>query len=185
MWLNWLKKIDNFYEPDFSNEITVNTKTANLETYQKRFEHGLKNLVKVLKDNGKIVFTFHNKKPEIWNMFLKSIFNSGLKIEKMLHQQNKRSGESAVSMPYGTSSSDFYIRCIKGKSKKLTTDNEKYKNFVVNKAIEIISSRNEKTPYQFLFNGLLPEISQAGFDLEKFDNNIEKILSEHVGSIFK
>ena len=185
MWLNWLKKIDNFYDPDFSNEITVNTKTANLETYQKRFEHGLKNLVKVLKDNGKIVFTFHNKKPEIWNMFLKSIFNSGLKIEKMLHQQNKRSGESAVSMPYGTSSSDFYIRCIKGKSKKLTTDNDKYKNFVVNKAIEIISSRNEKTPYQFLFNGLLPEISQAGFDLEKFDNNIEKILSEHVGSIFK
>ena len=55
----------------------------------------------------------------------------------------------------------------------------------MNKAIEIISSRNEKTPYQFLFNGLLPEISQAGFDLEKFDNNIEKILSEHVGIIFK
>ena len=185
MWLNWLKKIDNFYKPDLSNEITVNTKTVNLETYQKRFEHGLINLVRVLKDNGKIVFTFHNKKPEIWNMFLKSIFNSGLKIEKMLHQQNKRSGESAVAMPYGTSSSDFYIRCIKGKSKKLTTDNEQYKNFVVNKAIEIISSRNEKTPYQFLFNGLLPEISQAGFDLEKFDNNIEKILSEHVGSIFK
>lgn len=185
MWLNWLKKIDKFYIPDFSNEITVNTKTTNLETYQKRFENGLKNLVKVLKDDGKIVFTFHNKKPEIWNMFLKSIFNSGLKIEKMLHQQNKRSGESAVAMPYGTSSSDFYIRCIKGKSKKLNNDIDEYKNFVVKKAIEIISSRNEKTAYQFLFNGLLPEISQAGFDLEKFDNNIEKILSEQVGSIFK
>ncbi len=185
MWLNWLKKIDKFYVPDFSNEITINTKTTNLETYQKRFEKGLKNLVKVLKDNGKIVFTFHNKKPEIWNMFLKSISNSGLKIEKMLHQQNKRSGESAVAMPYGTSSSDFYIRCIKGKSKKLNNDLEEYKNFVVKKAIEIISSRNEKTAYQFLFNGLLPEISQAGFDLDKFDYNIEKILSEQVGSIFK
>ena len=185
MWLNWLKKVDKFYSPNFPNEITVNALTTNLETYQKRFENGLKNLVKVLKDDGKIVFTFHNKKPEIWNMFLKSIFNSGLKIEKMLHQQNKRSGESAVAMPYGTSSSDFYIRCVKGRSKKLTTDNEKYKSFVVNKAIEIISSRNEKTPYQFLFNGLLPEISQAGFDLEKFDNNIENILSDQVGKIFK
>ena len=72
----------------------------------------------------------------------KSIFNSGLKIEKMLHQQNKRSGESAVAMPYGTSSSDFYIRCIKG-NQKLNNDLDEYKNFVVKKAIEIISSRNE------------------------------------------
>ena len=42
MWLNWLKKIDKFYIPDFSNEITVNTKTTNLETYQKDLRMVLK-----------------------------------------------------------------------------------------------------------------------------------------------
>ena len=33
-----VKKIDNFYDPDLLNEITVSKKTVNLETYQKGAE---------------------------------------------------------------------------------------------------------------------------------------------------
>lgn len=185
LWLCWLKEIDDIYIPNFNAEITIDKEISNIETYKKRFQKGIENLLNVLKDNGKIVFTFHNKDLEIWNAFLKSITSSGLKIEKVLHQENARSGESAVAMPYGTSSSDFYIRCVKGQSKKLNTDIEKFKNFIIYKSIEIIASRNEKTPYQFLFNGLLPEISTAGYDLDKFDGTIEKILSEQINKIFK
>ena len=124
--------------PDFSSEITINRETSNLETYKKRFLKSIQNLVRVLKDEGKIVFTFHNKDLKIWNAFLKTLFLSGLKIEKVIHQENKRSGESNVSMPYGTSASDFYIRCSKGDSKKLGDLND-FEDFVVNKAIEIIA----------------------------------------------
>jgi len=49
----------------------------------------------------------------------------------------------------------------------------------------LIAQRNEPTPYQILFNGLLAEISSAGFNIEDFDTNIEQILSAHIGSIFE
>jgi len=183
IWLIWLSKIDSKYFPDLSSEITINKKTSNIETYKKRFLKSVQNLAKILKDDGKIVFTFHNKDLKIWNAFLKTLFLSGLKIEKVIHQENKRSGESNVSMPYGTSASDFYIRCSKGAAKKLNTSNE-FENFVINKAIEIIAERNEPTPYQFLLNGLLAEISQMGFDLDNFDSNIQKVLDQKVNLIF-
>ena len=183
IWLSWLSEIDKKYLPDFSSEITINRETSNLETYKKRFLKSIQNLVRVLKDEGKIVFTFHNKDLKIWNAFLKTLFLSGLKIEKVIHQENKRSGESNVSMPYGTSASDFYIRCSKGDSKKLGDLND-FEDFVVNKAIEIIAERNEPTPFQFLLNGLLAEISQVGFDLDNFDSNIQKVLNQKINSIF-
>jgi len=183
LWLSWLSEIDKKYLPDFNSEITINKKTSNLETYKKRFLKSVQNLVKTLKDNGKIVFTFHNKDLKIWNAFLKTLFLSGLKIEKVIHQENKRSGESNVSMPYGTSASDFYIRCSKGDSKKLENSSD-FEDFVINKAIEIIAERNEPTPFQFLLNGLLAEISQVGFDLDNFDSNIQKVLNQKIDSIF-
>ena len=183
IWLIWLQKIDKKYEPNLAAEITINKKTSNIETYQKRFNKGVENLVTALKDQGKIVFTFHNKDLKIWNAFLKSLFLAGLKVEKVIHQSNKRSGESNVSMPYGTSASDFYIRCSKGNLSKRKSSS-KFENFVINKAIEIISERNEPTPYQFLLNGLLAEISQNGFNLDNFDTNIQKVLDKEIGDTF-
>jgi DNA modification methylase len=183
IWLCWLSNIDKKYYPDFKSEITINSAYSNLETYKKRFLKSVQNLTKILKHDGKIVFTFHNKELEIWNAFLKTLFLSGLKIEKVIHQENKRSGESNVSMPYGTSAADFYIRCIKGNSKKLNKSSD-FEDFVINKAIEIISERNEPTPYQFLLNGLLAEISQVGFDLDNFDKNIQQVLEKKINTIF-
>jgi len=183
VWLSWLSNIDKKYYPDFKSEITINSEHSNLETYKKRFLKSVQNLTKILKHDGKIVFTFHNKKLEIWNAFLKALFLAGLKIEKVIHQENKRSGESNVSMPYGTSAADFYIRCVKGSNKKLGSSSD-FEEFVTNKAIEIISERNEPTPYQFLLNGLLAEISQVGFDLDNFDQNIQQVLENEINKIF-
>ncbi|MBJ59014.1 MAG: hypothetical protein CMP64_00255 [Flavobacteriales bacterium] len=184
IWLNWLKKIDSKFIPNYNAEITIKKDIIDIKLYQKRFTSALKNLNKLLKDNGKIVFTFHNKEINIWNAFLKSITLSGLKIEKVIHQQNRRTGEANVANPYGTSGTDFYIRCIKSPSINLKTELDQFEHFVVNKAIEIIASRNEPTPFLFLFNGLLTEISSAGFDLEDFDKNIQQILKKKIGNIF-
>ncbi|MDR3244252.1 MAG: hypothetical protein LBT79_05835, partial [Elusimicrobiota bacterium] len=77
------------------------------------------------------------------------------------------------------------IRCIKAAVINLNTDKGEFEHFVITKAIEIIALRNEPTPYQFLFNGILSEISSAGFDLEDFDANIETILNKQNKNIFK
>ena len=183
IWLIWLKKVDARYTPNFDAEITVNN-LNNIELYRNKFTQALKKLRKVLKDDGKIVFTFHNSDIAIWNSFLNSIMMAGFKIEKVIHQQNRRTGESNVANPYGTSGTDLYIRCIKSPIASLKTDRDEFEHFVLTKAISIIALRNEPTPFQILFNGLLAEISKAGFNVEDFDDNIEKFLSRHVGDIF-
>lgn len=184
VWLNWLEHYDPKYKPNLDAEITIKKGIIELEIYKQRFTNALKNLYKLLKEDGKIVFTFHNKELPIWNAFLKSITLAGFKIEKVIHQQNRRTGEANVANPYGTSGTDFYIRCVKSATMQIKNDKAEFEHFVLTKAIEIIALRNEPTPYQFLFNGILAEISSAGFDLEDFDSNIQHILEKQVGKIF-
>lgn len=184
IWLNWLEHYDPKYKPNLDAEITIKKGKIGVDIYKQRFTRALQNLYKVLKSDGKIVFTFHNKDLSIWNAFLKSITLAGFKIEKVIHQQNRRTGEANVANPYGTSATDFYIRCVKSTTTEIKTDKDEFEHFVLEKAKEIIASRNEPTPYQFLFNGILAEISNAGFDLEDFDSNIKHILERQVGNIF-
>jgi len=185
IWLIWLKKFDQRFTPNYESEITIKNNIQDINTYKIKFQNGIKNLFKVLKNDGKIIFTFHNKDIKIWNAFLNAISMSGFKIEKVIHQQNRRTGESNVANPYGTSASDFYIRCIKKPTTSFKTDEKEFEHYVLHKAINIIAQRNEPTPYQILFNGLLAEISSAGFNIEDFDKNIEQTLSIHIGTIFE
>lgn len=184
VWLSWLSQWDPTYKPDYASEITIK-QGFDISTYQKRFTDGLKQIHTVLKDEGKIVITFHNKDIKIWNAFLKSISDAGFKIEKIIHQRNKRTGESNVANPYGTSANDFYIRCVK-QQVVLNTDEGQFEHFIITNAINIIARRNEKTPYDFLFAGLLSQTSLAGFDISNFDKSIESILDANkgVGKIF-
>lgn len=184
LFLVWLEKYDIRYKANYTAEITIN-KVQDTDTYQRKFLNGIKNLFEVLKDDGKIVFTFHNNDVKIWNAFLNAMPLSGFRPEKVIHQQNKRTGESNVANPYGTSASDLYIRYIKDPVTNLKTDEEKFEHFVVKKTIYLIAQRNEPTPFYILFGGLLVEIAEAGFDLEDFNQNIETILKKHVGTIFK
>ena len=186
IWLVWLKKYDTKYTPAIDREITVKKGQKSIEQYNKDFTKGIKNLYYVLKNDGKIVFTFHNKDLMVWNAFLRAISEAGFQIEKVIHQQNKRTGESNVVDPYGTSASDFYIRCSKAPTvKKSKTTKDEFERFVIDRAIHIIKSRNEPTPYQILFNGLLSEISKAGFDLENFDDNLHTFLEKHTDDLFE
>lgn len=185
IWLNWLEKYNPKYQANYDAEITVKKGQIPIETYKQRFTNSIKNLYKLLKPDGKIVFTFHNRELSVWNAFLKSISLAGFRIEKVIHQQNRRTGEANVANPYGTSGTDFYIRCVKSDIQAIKTDKDEFEHFVVTKAIEIIALRNEPTPYQFLFNGVLTQISGAGFDLEDFDSNIQHILEANVDKIFK
>lgn len=76
---------------------------------------------------------------------------------------------------------------MKGKGLNVREEESSYQfeQRVLVEAIKLIGQRNEPTPYQILFNGLLAEISSAGFNIGGFDTNIERVLSAHVGSIFE
>ena len=187
IWLVWLKHYDSNFEPDFNAEITVKRGVFEIETYQTRFTGALKKLHTVLKDNGKLVLTFHNKDIAVWNSFLSAIRESGFVIEKSIHQQNMRSGESVVANPYGTSGTDFYIRCIKAKNSQhlISGSSIDIENSILSAAIKVISARNEPTPYQILFNGILAHLSSTGQMIDNFDMTIEAALRQYIGSVFQ
>lgn len=187
LWLVWLKKYNPELKPDFSAEITIKKGVFDLNTYQARFTGALRKIHSILKDDGKLVLTFHNKDIQIWNAFISAIRNSGFVIEKSIHQQNMRSGESVVANPYGTSGTDFYIRCIKAKDNRENSNQfniSDVENSVLSAAIKVISERNEPTPYQILFNGILAHLSSSGYLIDNVDRNIESALKKFIGDVF-
>ncbi len=187
LWLLWLKQYDKKYANiDFSSEITIN-KQCDSKTYEARFTQALKQLHKVLKDNGKMVITFHNKDIAIWNSFMRSLKNAGFIIQKVIHQKNRRSGESVVANPYGTSGTDFYLRCVKNPHKTIqhSIELENLENKIVEIAIHSIALRNEPTPYEILFDSILSTITSNGLIFsDDCDGDIKGALNKQIGKIF-
>lgn len=187
LWLLWLKKYDKNYENvDFNSEITINKK-CDIKTYEARFTQALKQLHRVLKDNGKMVITFHNKDIAIWNSFMRSLRSANFIIEKVIHQKNRRSGESVVANPYGTSGTDFYIRCAKNthiiNKDNLLSNNLEQK--IIDIAIKAIAERNEPTPYEILFDAILAEITSQGLIFsDDCDGDIKNALNSQINKIF-
>ena len=61
-------------------------------------------------------------------------------------------------------------------------DKSGFEYFIRQKTIEIISQRNEPTPYTFIVAGLIPEMIQAGYITPKeYVGEIEKILKKDSG----
>ena len=188
VWLVWLKEYNEKYVPDLSSEITVKRGVVSRSIYKRRLQNAFINIHKVLKDEGYLVITFHNKEMEEWNDFVNAVRNAGFKFDKVTHQYNRRSGESNVSNPYGTAGSDFYIRCVKKRDVDFSDDKSALEHFVFQKTIDVIARRAEPTPYDFILNGVLPELLQAGYlQPEEPSKEINKILSKYVGdnNVFK
>ncbi len=178
LWLVWLQHLDEKYRPDLRSEITIKTGQVGRPEYRRRLAHAFKQIHRVLKDDGRLVVTFHHKKMQEWNDFVRSVKLAGFKFDKVTHQYNRRSGESNVANPYGTSGADFYIRCVKHRDVDFTDDTSDLRHFIVLKAIEIIALRAEPTPYTFIVAGLVPEMLQAGFvKPEDYQAEIQSVLS--------
>jgi len=185
VWLVWLQKLDSKYAPDMRSEITIKKGQTGRDEYRRRLRFAFEQLHNCLKDDGRIVITFHHKKLVEWNEFVHAVQFAGFKPDKITHQYNKRSGESNVSNPYGTSGADFYVRCVKHRDVDFTDDKSQLKHFIVEKVKEIVAQRNEPTPYTFVFDALIPELLQAGFiSPQDYQDEVDHVLSEQVGKIF-
>jgi 16S rRNA G966 N2-methylase RsmD len=183
LWLVWLQGSDTKrFTPDLLAEVIIKDKQISRKEYQRRLTHAFKQMHSVLKDEGKLVVTFHHQKLQVWNDFLDAIRLSGFFIEKVTHQYNKRSGESNVANPYGTSGSDFYIRLSKQAGVDFSNDASGLEHFIVTKSIEVLARRNEPTPYTFIFDGLVPELVQAGHsEFSKARDEVTSILQKNAG----
>lgn len=188
VWLVWLQHFDSKYTPDASGEITFKKNITSRLSYKLKLVRAFKNMYKVLKPEHYMVVTFHNQDIKEWNDFVGAIREAGFVFEKVTHQYNKRSGESNVANPYGTTSSDFYIRCKKTTDSNPQNEKEELDRFVIERTKAILSERSEPTPFTFILNGLLPDLLQAGYlRPEEPAEELQKILSKESGNgkIFK
>jgi len=182
VWLVWLQKLDKKYLPDLNAEITIKKGQIERPAYQRRMENAFKQIHRALKDDGYLVATFHHKKIIEFVGLTRALKYSGFKVDKVTWQYNRRTGESNVANPYGTSGSDLYIRCVKHRDVDFTDDRSALRHFVKEKAIEIIAQRNEETPYSFIVQGVIPEMIQAGYiQPEDYQQEVSKILNDYVG----
>lgn len=183
VWLCWLQRYDARFKPNHNSEITIKDDNITFDEYSRRFTGAMRQIFRILKKDATAVFTFHNKEIGIWNAFLRAIGDSGFEVRRVIHQVNRRSGESAVSNPYGTSASDFYIQCVKRK-KAVSAGGRNYADFVVASAIRLLAERQEPTPFQILHDGLLAEVSQHGYLLSALERRIEDVLKSKIGEVF-
>lgn len=182
VWLVWLQHFDNRYTPDASGEITFKKNITTRVGYKRKLVLAFKNMYEVLKPDHYMVVTFHNQDIQEWNDFVGAIREAGFTFEKVTHQYNKRSGESNVANPYGTTSSDFYIRCKKVTSKESDGVREELNRFVIERTKAILIERSEPTPFTFILNGLLPDMLQAGYlQPEEPAEELQKILNSEIG----
>lgn len=183
VWLVWLQKFNPKYTPDASGEITYKAGIISRQSYKCKLVLAFKNLYRVLKPGHYMVVTFHNQDIREWNDFVSAIRTSGFVFEKVTHQYNKRSGESNVSNPYGTTGSDFYIRCRKEENDIVNDEKVELHRFVIQKTISILTERAEPTPFTFILNGLLPDMLQAGYlEPDAPAEEIMKVLGTETGT---
>jgi len=181
VWLSWLKHYDQKYEPCFTAEITVKKNIVSREEYKRKLTNAFRKLHNALKPDGYLVTTFHNQHMQEWNDFIIAMRDAGFKFDHMTHQYNKRSGESNVSNPYGTTGSDFYIRWTKQPLDRSDGGSD-LSLFVLNKTIQLLGERGEKTPFSFIINRVLPEMVKAGyFRPDEPTHEIRAILNKYVG----
>ncbi len=185
IWLVWLKAYDSRYTPDLEAELTVKPGMQSTEDYTRKFTAGIESLHRALTPDGRAVFTFHNQDLTIWNALLRALSGAGFRVEKVIYQQNRRTGESNVSNPYGTSANDFYLRCVKSDhTARRRASRKEVEDFLVERTEEILRARGEPTPYLTIWSGLLAELSAAGFTLDGFDGSIRRVLERQAGKRF-
>ncbi|MGC2742242.1 MAG: hypothetical protein WA672_03585 [Candidatus Angelobacter sp.] len=175
--------MDKKYKPDLLSEITVEKNSpGSRENYRRRLLNAFQKIHEALRDDGRLVVTFHHQEVREFNDFVLAVRGAGFVFDKVTHQYNRRAGESNVANPYGVSGSDFYVRCVKRRDINFTDKAGDLEQFIVTKAIEIIGKRNEPTPYNFLFEALWPELLQAGFTQPKDSNDeIRRVLAANEG----
>lgn len=177
IWLAWLELYDNIYNPNYSDEISINTDKTHMD-FRTDMAQVLSQIDIVSKSNAKMVLTFNNKEPRVWKSLLGAILDAGYCVEKVIHQQNLRSGESNVADKYGTSSTDFYLRCTKNKDANKQLQIVDLQKYICDIAEDIILSRAEPTPYQILFNGILTKLTGHPNAFENFDDDLILALKE-------
>ncbi|MFQ6072130.1 MAG: DNA methyltransferase, partial [Methanosarcinales archaeon] len=180
MWGSWLK-----FDLNFKEEITINrSQKKDFDYYHKMLHSSFREVYRVLKPNKYLTLTFHNTDIKVWNSILKAVIFAGFDLEKIIYQPPPRASAKGLLQPYGSAVGDYYIRFKKSSKTKKTDamveiNKARYERVVVDTAKEIIADRGEPVPYQYILNGIIPELDKHGV-LLKGDKDVEEVMKSYI-----
>ncbi|MGD2247881.1 MAG: DNA methyltransferase [Candidatus Methanofastidiosia archaeon] len=185
MWSSWLQ-----FDPYFEDEIVISDspeRNKHIEQYETMLHKAFIQVFTVLKPGKFMTVTFHNTDIKMWNCIIRAAVLSGFSLEKIIYQPPARPSPKGLLHPYGSAVGDYYIRFFKPKIKPFIAEPElnktKYEKIVVEIAKKLIAERGEPIPYQYILNGVIPELNNHGA-LLKGDKDIKEIMKDHLNDEF-
>lgn len=185
MWNSWLKFKSDFEDEIIISDSPVRNKTS--ELYEKMLNAAFKQIFRVLKPGKFLTVTFHSTDIKIWTSIIKAVILSGFDLEKIIYQPPARASAKGLLAPYGSAVGDYYIRFKKPVSKIPKTEEEiskeRYERIVIECAKRILAERGEPTIYQYILNGIIVELKNAGALLSGRINP-DMVMKKHIGKEF-
>lgn len=186
IWWSWLG-----FEPDFEREIVISDspeRNKDFAEYERLINIAFSEIVKKLKPNRLMTLTFNNTRIDVWNAIIRAATIAGFDLEKIIYQPPAVKPSKASLHPYGSSFGDYYLRLRKPpQSKMVYGDSEhlrkKYENVVLATAKSIIAHRGEPVPFQYILNGIIPELDKNGVLLYA-TMDVKDVMQHHLGKEF-
>jgi 16S rRNA G966 N2-methylase RsmD len=165
IWWSWLG-----FKPDFEREIVISDspeRAKDFKEYERLIGIALSQLFRKLRPGRYMTLTFNNTRIDVWNAIIHAAAIAGFDLEKIIYQPPAVKPSKASLHPYGSSFGDYYLRFRRpAQSKMVYGETEhlrkKYEAVVVTTAKSIIANRGEPVAFQYILNGIIPELDKNG-----------------------
>jgi len=174
-WLGWQDQLD------FDHEIVIPERgdyEKALEDYRRKLGDSFKQMFRVLKNNGTVTVTFHNREIRVWNALMAAAFEAGLVYENdnyVLPAVKSSKSQMAVS---GSMTGDIYINFRKPPQRELQGEMtfEEVKRVITEEARMIIQSRNGQANTDQLARGIYSRLIKSNLFSKVPSTDIRNVL---------
>jgi 16S rRNA G966 N2-methylase RsmD len=160
MWAAWLG-CDK--ELDFDHEVIISERgdyEKELEDYRKRLKESFREMFRVLKNNGTVTVTFHNREIRVWNALVAAAFEAGFVYENDNYVLPPWVSAKSLLAKSGSMTGDIYINFRKPPKVELQGEFtfEEAKRVVTEEVKMIIQSRNGQATTDQLSRGIYSQL---------------------------
>ena len=179
MWAAWLGMDKQL---DFDHEIIISERgdyEQELEDYRKMLKDAFAEMFRVLRNNGTVTVTFHNREIRVWNALVAAAFEAGFVYENdnyVLPAVKSSKSQLAAS---GSMTGDIYINFLKPakvrRQRELTFG--EVNQIISEEAKLIIQSRNGQATTDQLARGIYSHLIKENLFSKLPSNDIRKVLT--------
>jgi DNA modification methylase len=185
-WLKYNGKYPEF-APNFDDEIIISDsderENKGSADYKGLLLLAFKETYRILKPNGWMSLTFHNRDIETWNSLIVSAQEAGFEYVSDVYQVPPRASAKSGLAKSGSMIGDMIVnfRKVQEKGSIRTTTEEDVEKLITKEAISILEERYGKATDNQLMRGVIHLLLKNNLtkEIKNPENYIQKIFSKH------